>query len=30
MADKRIGIARLELPEILPPGGVSDMPEAKV
>jgi predicted GH43/DUF377 family glycosyl hydrolase len=30
MADKRIGVARLDLPEFLPPGGVADPPEAKV
>ena len=30
MADNRIGVARLDLPEILPPGGVADSPEAKV
>ena len=30
MADSRIGVARLDLPEILPPGGVADSPEAKV
>ena len=30
MADKRIGVARLNLPEFLPPGGVSDPPGAKV
>ncbi len=30
MADKRIGVARLDLPEILPSGAVADPPEAKV
>ena len=30
MADNRIGVARLDLPEFLPPGGVADAPEAKV
>ncbi len=30
MADKRIGVARLDLPDFLPSGGVSDPPEAKV
>ena len=30
MADKRIGVARLDLPEFLPPGEVSDPPGAKV
>lgn len=30
MADNRIGVARLDLPEFLPPGGVADPPEAKV
>ena len=30
MADKRIGVARLDLPEFLPPGVVSDPPGAKV
>jgi predicted GH43/DUF377 family glycosyl hydrolase len=30
MADKRIGVARLDLPDILPAGGVADAPEAKV
>ena len=30
MADNRIGVARLDLPECLPPGGVADSPEAKV
>jgi len=30
MADRRIGVARLDLPECLPPGGVADPPEAKV
>jgi predicted GH43/DUF377 family glycosyl hydrolase len=30
MADNRIGVARLDLPEFLPQGGVADAPEAKV
>jgi predicted GH43/DUF377 family glycosyl hydrolase len=30
MADSRIGVARLDLPEVLPPGGAADPPEAKV
>ena len=30
MADKRIGVARLEVPERLPPGILADPPEAKV
>ena len=30
MADDRIGVARLDVPEFLPPGGVADSPEAKV
>jgi len=30
MADNRIGVARLDVPECLPPGGVADAPEAKV
>ena len=30
MADNRIGVARLDLPERLPPGAVADAPEAKV
>jgi len=30
MADNRIGVARLDVPECLPPGGVADSPEAKV
>ena len=30
MADNRIGVARLDVPEFLPPGGVADPPEAKV
>ena len=30
MADSRIGVARLDVPECLPPGGVSDPPEGKV
>jgi len=27
MADKRIGVARLDLPDILPSEGVSDSPD---
>jgi len=30
MADSRIGVARLDLPDCLPPGGAADLPEAKV
>jgi len=30
MADNRIGVARLDLPEVLSPGGVANAPEAKV
>ncbi len=30
MADNRIGVARLDLPEILPSGGVADSPNTKV
>jgi predicted GH43/DUF377 family glycosyl hydrolase len=30
MADNRIGVARLDLPEFLPPGRVADPPGAKV
>ena len=30
MADNRIGVARLDLPDILPPEGVADSPGAKV
>ncbi|MFZ0638718.1 MAG: hypothetical protein WA020_05610 [Candidatus Acidiferrales bacterium] len=30
MADDRIGVARLDLPDFLPPGGVADPPGAKV
>lgn len=30
MADNRIGLARLDLPDFLPPGGVADPPGAKV
>jgi predicted GH43/DUF377 family glycosyl hydrolase len=30
MADNRIGVARLDLPEQIPNGGVADAPEAKV
>ena len=30
MADNRIGVARLDVPEFLPPGGVADPPGAKV
>ena len=30
MADNRIGVARLDVPDFLPPGGVADPPGAKV
>ena len=30
MADNRICVARLDLPDVLSPGGVADPPEAKV
>jgi beta-1,2-mannobiose phosphorylase / 1,2-beta-oligomannan phosphorylase len=30
MADSRIGVARLDLPDVLPPEGVGDSPETKV
>jgi predicted GH43/DUF377 family glycosyl hydrolase len=30
MADKRIGVARLDVPDFVPAGGVADPPEAKV
>ena len=30
MADSRIGVARLDLPDLLPPGGAADPPEGKV
>jgi ribosome-associated translation inhibitor RaiA len=30
MADSRIGVARLDLPDVSPPEGVADSPEAKV
>jgi predicted GH43/DUF377 family glycosyl hydrolase len=30
MADSRIGVARLDLPKILPSGGDADAPQAKV
>jgi predicted GH43/DUF377 family glycosyl hydrolase len=30
MADDRIGVARLDLPDILPPEGVADSPKEKV
>ena len=30
MADRRIGAARLDVPDFLPPGGPADPPEAKV
>ena len=30
MADSRIGVARLDMPEFLPLGEVADPPEAKV
>jgi predicted GH43/DUF377 family glycosyl hydrolase len=30
MADSRIGAARLDMPDVLPPGGAADPPEARV
>jgi predicted GH43/DUF377 family glycosyl hydrolase len=30
MADNRIGVARLDLPEFLPPGAIADPPQAKI
>ena len=30
MADDRIGVARLDVPDFLPPGGLADPPGAKV
>jgi hypothetical protein len=30
MADYRIGVARLDVPDVLPPGGVAHAPDAKV
>jgi hypothetical protein len=30
MADNRIGVARLDVPDFLPPGGAADPSEAKV
>ena len=30
MADNRIGVARLDVPDFVPTGGVADPPEAKV
>jgi hypothetical protein len=30
MADYRIGVARLDMPDVLPPGGVAHAPDAKV
>jgi predicted GH43/DUF377 family glycosyl hydrolase len=30
MADSRIGVARLDVPDVLPPEGAADPPEAKV
>jgi len=30
MADSRIGVARLDLPDVLPPGGIADPPDATV
>jgi len=30
MADDRIGVGRLDLPDVLPPGGVAHSAEAKV
>ena len=29
MADNRIGVARLDVPDFLPPEGVADLPEGK-
>jgi predicted GH43/DUF377 family glycosyl hydrolase len=30
MADNRIGVARLDLPDVLPNEGIADNPDAKV
>jgi beta-1,2-mannobiose phosphorylase / 1,2-beta-oligomannan phosphorylase len=30
MADQRIGVARLDMPEFLPSGSIADPPDAKV
>jgi predicted GH43/DUF377 family glycosyl hydrolase len=30
MADNRIGVARLDVPDLLPPGRIADPPEGKV
>ena len=30
MADKRIGVARLDVPDLVPTGGVADPPDGKV
>jgi hypothetical protein len=30
MADSRIGVARLDVPDFVPTGGAADPPEAKV
>jgi hypothetical protein len=30
MADYRIGVARLDLPDVLPPEGIADPTEARV
>ena len=30
MADNRIGVARLDVPDYLPPGGVADPPRARM
>ena len=30
MADNRIGVARLDVPDLLPPGRAADLPEASV
>jgi predicted GH43/DUF377 family glycosyl hydrolase len=30
MGDNRIGVARLDVPDVLPPEGVADPPDAKV
>jgi hypothetical protein len=30
MADSRVGVARLDVPDFVPAGGTADPPEAKV
>jgi predicted GH43/DUF377 family glycosyl hydrolase len=30
MADDRIGVARMDVPNLLPPGGLADAPGAKI